>query len=134
MTVSKFLATMGIEYLGPTKESVTIEHDLVVNWQFLKRKSCHVPEISHFVWLAQIDKDVIGELTNWIRVCDDEYLATVENVQTALRFAFFMVGNILKIFGKRLLEHFAGRMRLFQDFILGVNCVQFSLRKGVLYV
>nr|URG14946.1 MAG: polyprotein [Picornaviridae sp.] len=88
-TVSKFLSTLGIEYLSPLKEVTLVESDKIVNWSFLKRKSTKLVEISHMQWLAQIDFDVINELTNWIRECDDHLMATIENCQTALRFCFF---------------------------------------------
>lgn len=105
VTVSKYLETLGIEYTGPTKDAGDmVPYMRVVEWSFLKRKSCKINEISSMFWLAQIDTGVIFELTNWIRESEDDYFATVENLQTALRYAFFHGRKFFEDFRKKIIS------------------------------
>ncbi len=89
-TVSGFFHSMGLEYLPPSKEiDTTTQYSKIVQLSFLKCTSHRVPELSTVRWVARMEWNVIVEMTNWIRECDDEWKALYDNLQTALRFAFF---------------------------------------------
>jgi len=85
--VHDILGTHHIEYTDADKSSAIVPIRPLDDLTFLKRgfKQHHKRRL---IQLAPISTVTIQELTNWIRECDDEREACLENVDTAIRFAY----------------------------------------------
>jgi len=85
-TFGSFLKAHGIDYTPAAKGERVSDYDKIEDLQFLKR---HI--VKHEVldlYQAPIDKQVIQDLTNFIRKSPNDERATVENCENSLRFAY----------------------------------------------
>jgi len=85
-TFGNFLKDHGIEYTPAAKGERLADYDKIEDLQFLKRHIVKHEKLD--LYLAPIEKQVIQDLTNFIRKSPNDERATVENCENSFRFAY----------------------------------------------
>lgn len=96
MTVQQAFQELGMEYTTADKAMVDVPYYDVTTLSFLKRAF----RKSGAYWVPLMDVITIQESTNWIRNCDDESQACIDNVNDGLRWAFFYGRSYFESFRK----------------------------------
>lgn len=86
-SVSRMFSLFGYRYTAADKSSTYLTKKLS-ELTFLKRGFRQHP-LKHAIWMPIMKLDTIYELCNWIRESDDDVAATLENLDDALKFAYF---------------------------------------------
>jgi len=84
--VGKILSEFGIEYTPADKGERTEAYVKIEDLQFLKRHIVKHEELD--LYLAPIDKEVIEDLTNWVRKSANPERACRENCENSLRYSY----------------------------------------------
>jgi hypothetical protein len=104
-TISVALASFGQKYTPPNKgEYLGSNADKVLSHNFLKH-SFHQDETTG-IYVAQLDKNTIHEMINWVHKSPSLVHATLENIGTALRYMFFYGRDVYNLFRSKLLGVF----------------------------